>query len=57
MTVGKGGRGWHRGREIGHGKVGKVEVGRGKFSNGEIILAEGRMLQQKGPLDSNEALI
>ena len=37
--------------------AGKGEVGRGKVGNGEIILAKGRTLQQKGPFDSNKALI
>ena len=50
------------GKEVGNGKVsngkvGKSEVGRGKVGNGEMILAKGRTLQQKGPLDSNKALI
>ena len=43
--------------KVGNGKDGKGEVGKGKDSNGEIILAKGRTLQQKGPLDLNEALM
>ena len=67
MTVGKGGRGWQRGEEVGNGnigkgevgngKVGKGEAGRGKVGNGEIILDKSKMLQQKGLLDSNKALM
>ena len=55
MTVGNGGEVGNG--KVGNGKVGKGEVGRGKVGNGEIILAKGRMLQQKGLLDSNKALM
>ena len=50
------------GGEVGNGKAGngkdrKGEVSRGKAGDGEIILAKGRTLQQKGPLDSDKALM
>ena len=41
----------------GNGKVDKGEVGREEAGNGEIIPAKSRTLQQKGPFESNKALI